>query len=184
MRDPFMEAMATRLGEREVATLRYEFPYMQQGRRRPGPRGLLIATVRSALGAAARVADGLPVFAGGKSMGGRMTSLAVAEKPIPELRGVIFVGFPLHPADKPGTERGEHLARVGVPMLFLQGTRDRLADLDLLTPLCSRLGERATLRIIENADHSFHVLKRSGRGDDEVLSELAGSISQWMSRHA
>ncbi len=184
MRHAFLEALAGRLAERGVATLRYQFPYMEEGRRGgPNPRRILLAAVRAALATASRSAGDLPLFAGGKSMGGRMTSLAQAEEPTPELRGIVFVGFPLHPAGRPGTERGEHLASVKVPMLFLQGTRDKLAESELLTPMCASLGERAELRRIEAADHSFHVLKRSGRSDPEVLDELAECIACFTSSH-
>ncbi len=184
MRHAFVEALAGRLAERGVATLRYQFPYMEEKRRRPpNPRRILLATVRAALATASRRAGDLPLFAGGKSMGGRMTSLAQAEEPTPELRGIVFVGFPLHPAGRPGTERGEHLASIKVPMLFLQGTRDRLAELELLTPMCASLGERAELRRIDAADHSFHVLKGSGRRDPDVLDELAGCIAGFTSAH-
>ena len=184
MRHAFVEALAGRLAERGVATLRYQFPYMEEKRRGPpNPRRILLATVRAALATASRRAGDLPLFAGGKSMGGRMTSLAQAEEPTPELRGIVFVGFPLHPAGRPGTERGEHLASIKVPMLFLQGTRDRLAELELLRPMCASLGERAELRRIDAADHSFHVLKRSGRRDPDVLDELAGCIAGFTSAH-
>jgi predicted alpha/beta-hydrolase family hydrolase len=179
MRHPFMEAAAGGLAERGLATLRYQFPYMEQGRRSPSPRGVLLATVRSAVDAAAKAAPGLPLLAGGKSMGGRMTSLAASETPLPGVRGLVFFGFPLHAAGKRGSERGAHLRDVQVPMLFLQGTRDALANLDLLEPLCSELGVRATLHVVEGGDHSFHVLKRSGRTDEEVLDEIADRVSAW-----
>ncbi len=185
MRHAFMEALAVQLALRGVATLRYQFPYMEGERRRgPNPRRILLASVRAALATASRVAGDLPLFAGGKSMGGRMTSLAESEEAWPGLRGIVFVGFPLHPAGRPGTERGEHLASVKVPMLFLQGTRDKLAELELLTPVCASLGERAELRRIEGADHSFHVLKRSGRTDPEVQGELADYVAAFTSAHS
>jgi predicted alpha/beta-hydrolase family hydrolase len=172
MRHRFMEAIADRLAARGVATFRYQFPYMEAGSRRPDPRPLLLATVRSAVAAAAGAAPGLPLLAGGKSMGGRMTSQAAAAEPLPGVRGLVFFGFPLHPAGRPGTERGDHLADVGVPMLFLQGTRDALADLELLRPLVAGHGDRATRHVVDGADHGFAVLKRTGRTGDEVLDEL------------
>jgi predicted alpha/beta-hydrolase family hydrolase len=179
MRHAFMESVALRLAERGVATFRYQFPYMEQGRRSPSPRGVLLATVRAAVDAATRAAPGLPLLAGGKSMGGRMTSLAASETPLPGVRGLTFFGFPLHAAGKPSSERGAHLADVKEPMLFLQGTRDSLADLALVEPLCEQLGRRATLHVVDGGDHSFHVLKRSGRSDDEVLDEVADRVSSW-----
>lgn len=179
MRHAFMEAFALRLAARRVATFRYEFPYMEKRTARPDPRPVLFAAVRAAVAAAAQAAPGLPLLAGGKSMGGRMTSMAAAEEPLAGVSGIVFVGFPLHPAGAPSTERGEHLARVGVPMLFLQGTRDALADLDLLRPITDGLGARATVHVIDGADHSFHVLKRSGRTDSDVLDELASTVSDW-----
>ena len=179
MRHPFMESLARRLASHGVGTLRYQFPYTEKGSRRPDPEPLLVATVRAAVEAGREVAGGLPLLAGGKSMSGRMTSRAAAAEPLDGVKGIAFVGFPLHPAGRPGVGRAEHLARVAVPMLFLQGTRDTLADLTLLTPIVERLGERATLRVIEHADHGFHVLKRSGRSDDQVLDELAATIAAW-----
>ena len=179
MEHPFLEALTDRLFTQRVATLRYQFHYMQVGRRRPDARSVLLATVRAAIDLGRRVAGPLPLFAGGKSMGGRMTSTAVAEQAEAGVRGLVFVGFPLHPAGRPGVERAEHLARVEVPMLFLQGTRDKLAELDLLRPELANLGERPTLHIVEGADHGFHVLKRSGRTDEEVLDELAAEIAGW-----
>lgn len=182
MRHPFMAALAERLAGRGVATFRYQFPYMERGSRRPDPRPLLLATVRSAVAAAMAAEPGLPLLAGGKSMGGRMTSGAAAAEPLPGVRGLVFFGFPLHPAGRPATERGDHLARVEVPMLLLQGERDSLADLALLRPLVAGLGERATLHEVAAADHSFHVLKRSGRNDGEVLDELADATAAWAAR--
>jgi len=179
MRHRFMEALAQRLAARGVATLRYQFPYAEQGGRRPDPEPLLLATVRAAVAAGREAAGGLPLLAGGKSMGGRMTSRAAAAAPLEGVRGLVFVGFPLHPAGQPGVARAEHLARVTVPMLFLQGTRDTLANLELLSPIVGQLGGRATLRVIEHADHGFHVLKRSGRGDEQVLDELAAAVAEW-----
>jgi len=179
MRHRFMEALAQRLAARGVATLRYQFPYAEQGGRRPDPEPLLLATVRAAVAAGREAAGGLPLLAGGKSLGGRMTSRAAAAAPLEGVRGLVFVGFPLHPAGQPGVARAEHLARVTVPMLFLQGTRDTLANLELLSPIVGQLGGRATLRVIEHADHGFHVLKRSGRGDEQVLDELAAAVAEW-----
>jgi hypothetical protein len=179
MRHPFMEAIARRLAAGGIATLRYQFLYSEQGARRPDPEPLLLATVRAAVAAGREAAGGAPLLAGGKSMGGRMTSRAAATAPLDGVRGLVFLGFPLHPAGRPGVSRAEHLARVGVPMLFLQGTRDTLADLTLLAPIVERLGERAVLRVIEHADHGFHVLKRSGRTDEQVLDELATAVAEW-----
>jgi predicted alpha/beta-hydrolase family hydrolase len=179
MRQAFMETLAARLSERGVATLRYQFPYMETGRGGPSPRALLTATVRAAVRKAADVAGDLPLLAGGKSMGGRMTSLAAAAAPLPGVRGLAFFGFPLHAAGRPSADRGKHLYDVPLPMLFLQGTRDRLADLQLIEPLCEALGHRATLHVVEGSDHSFRVLKRSDRTDDEVLDELADGFARW-----
>lgn len=179
MRYPFMNSIAQHLAARGVGTLRYQFPYTEQGGRRPDPEPVLLATVRAAVAAGGEAAGDIPVLAGGKSMGGRMTSRAAAAEPLAGVSGIVFLGFPLHPAGQPGVSRADHLARVDVPMLFLQGTRDTLADLTLLRPVLEHLGERATLRVIEHADHSFHVLKRSGRTDEEVLDELARSIAEW-----
>ena len=179
MRHRFMSALAEALAERGVATLRYQFPYSEAGGRRPDPPGVLQATVRAAVTTAATVAPGLPLLAGGKSLGGRMTSSAAAKTALPGVRGLVFVGFPLHAPGRSGTERAEHLEQVGVPMLFLQGTRDALADLELMRAVCARLGARATLHVVEGGDHSFAVLKRSGRSDAEVVRELADTIARW-----
>ena len=178
MQHPFMEALAERLADRGLASLRYQFPYMEAGNRRPNPQPILLATVRSAVAAAGREAPGLPIFAGGKSMGGRMTSLAAAAEPLQAVEGLVFLGFPLHAVGRPSVERAEHLPAVGLPMLFLQGTRDRLAELDLLRPVCETL-PRSTLHVIQDADHSFKVLKRTGRAPEEVLDELADVINRW-----
>jgi predicted alpha/beta-hydrolase family hydrolase len=181
MNHPFLEKLATELAAVDVATFRYQFPYMEQGRRVPDPPAVLTSVVGAAVRAAIEFAPDLPILAGGKSMGGRMTSSAAAEHP-PEfenVRGLVFFGFPLHPPGRPGTKRAEHLAQVTVPMLFLQGTRDQFADLKLLRPICANLGTRATLREIGTADHSFHVLKSSGTNDAEVLRELAQSVVAW-----
>jgi len=179
MSHPFMAKLANELASVGVATLRYQFPYMEERRRVPDKPAVLTATVRAAVRAAAEAAPGLPLLAGGKSMGGRMTSQAAAEGPLEGVRGLVFFGFPLHPPKQPGTKRADHLAKVTVPMLFLQGTRDELADLELLRPVCAKLGTRATLHIVETADHSFHVLKSSGRSDAEVLRELAETTVSW-----
>ena len=182
MRHRFMEAMSAALAGVGIATFRYQFPYMEAGSGRPDPRPVLLATVRAAIAAGHAAAPDLPLLAGGKSMGGRMTSLAAAEAPLAGVRGLVFFGFPLHPAGKPSTERGDHLAGVGVPMLFLQGARDQLADLGLLRPICAQLGARATLHVLPTADHSFHVLKRSGRTDADVVSELATTTAAFAAR--
>jgi uncharacterized protein len=184
MRHPFLAAVAEGLAARGVATLRYQFPYMEAGSRRPDARAVLLAAVAAADRAAAEAAPDLPRLAGGKSMGGRMASHAAAEGLLPEARGLVFLGFPLHPAGRPGTERAAHLPRVPVPMLFLQGTRDKLAELDLLRPVLAPLGERATLHVVDGADHSFAVLKRSGRSGEEVLDELAEPAADWVRRVA
>ena len=179
MHHSFLETLATELDDRGVATLRYQFPYMERGSRRPDPPGLAQATVRAAVTEAARLASGMPLFAGGKSFGGRMTSQAQAADPLPGVQGVVFVGFPLHPAGKPSSTRFDHLRDVAVPMLFLQGTRDALAELELLEPRIAELEKRATLVVIEHADHSFHVPARTGRKDAEVIADLARYISDW-----
>jgi predicted alpha/beta-hydrolase family hydrolase len=185
MRHPFMERLAEELAACRVATLRYQFPYMQQQRKRPDSPAVLTGTVRAAVAMASEVAPDLALFAGGKSFGGRMTSLAVAEHRSAEspgfasVRGLVFFGFPLHPAGRPGIQRAEHLARVQIPMLFLQGTRDTLADLALLRPVCDTLVPLSTLRVVDGADHSFHVLKRFGKSDAEVLTELARTVGSW-----
>jgi predicted alpha/beta-hydrolase family hydrolase len=179
MSHSFMNDLSAALGARNIGTLRYQFPYMENGSRRPDPPALCHATVRAAVEAAKQQAPGVAMLAGGKSFGGRMTSQAQAAKPLPDVKGLVFVGFPLHPAKKPASERGTHLADVEIPMLFLQGTRDELADLTLLEPLVARLRAVATLKKIDGADHSFHVLARSGRNDREVLEELADTIARW-----
>jgi predicted alpha/beta-hydrolase family hydrolase len=179
MRHRFMEAIAAALAKYGVASLRYQFPYVEAGGRRPDPPAVLEATVRAAVAAARELAPGLPLIAGGKSMGGRMTSRAAAAAPLPGVAGLVFLGFPLHPAKRPSETRAEHLTAVGLPMLFLQGTRDDLADLGLITGVCERLGPSATLHVVEGADHSFEALKRSGRTGAEVMDELAGTIATW-----
>jgi len=171
----FMEDTAHRLADEGVATFRYNFPYMERGRWPPDRAPKLIDTVRAAVKAASGLVMGLPLFAGGKSLGGRMTSNAAAREALPGVLGLIFLGFPLHPPKKPGVERAAHLDTVELPMLFLQGTRDELAQLELVRDTCNRLGSRTTLRVVEGADHGFHVLKRSQRTDDEILDELVST---------
>lgn len=176
----FMEEIAAGLAEREIATLRYQFPYMERGSGRPDPPPICHATVRAAVEEAARLLPGVPLFAGGKSFGGRMTSQAQASSPLPNVRGIVFLGFPLHLAKKPSDSRAAHLSDVRIPMLFLQGTRDELADLTLLEPVTRKLGKLATLEKIEAADHGFHVLVRSGRTNAQVMSELLDEASAWI----
>lgn len=175
----FMTAAAAGLAERGIATLRYQFPYMERGSKRPDPPKLAHAAVRAAVAAALAALPRLPLIAGGKSFGGRMTSQAQAAAPLPGVRGLAFLGFPLHPAGRPSAERGEHLFGVQVPMLFLQGTRDTLAAVDELRPLCEKLGSRVTLKLFADADHSFHVPARSGRKDAEVFDELLDALTAW-----
>jgi uncharacterized protein len=180
MTHPFMEIFAAGLGERGVASLRYQFPYMEKGSRRPDPPDVAHAAVRAAVAEAGRACSGLPLIAGGKSFGGRMTSQAQASAPLADVQGLAFVGFPLHPAGKPSSGRARHLAEVKVPMLFLQGTRDTLAELALLEPVVAGLGPRASLHIVKEADHSFHVLARSGRNDREVMAEILDAFVSWI----
>ncbi|MGH7826036.1 MAG: alpha/beta hydrolase family protein [Candidatus Binatia bacterium] len=180
IRHKFMETICTKLADLDIATLRYQFPYMEKGVKRPDTEAVLTDTVGAAMTAGKKLAGDLPLFAGGKSMGGRMTSLAAAREPLEEARGLVFLGFPLHAAGRPSSERGRHLAEVKAPMLFLQGSRDTLADLKLLKPLCDRLGNRAELFVIAGGDHSFHVLKSTGKSDDEVLDQLALKTSRWI----
>ena len=177
---PFMEAVADGLAERDIATLRYQFPYMEEGSRRPDVPKVAQATVRAAAGEALRLLPGLPVVAGGKSFGGRMTSQAQAASPLPGVQGLVFLGFPLHPPGHPSDERGAHLFEIKVPMLFLQGTRDALAATQLMEAVVQRLGDRATLRLFQDADHSFHVPARTGREDAEVRSEMLDRLSAWL----
>jgi hypothetical protein len=180
MTHPFMAAVAAGLAERGVATLRYQFPYMEAQGKRPDPPALAQATVRAAVAAAGRLVPQLPLVAGGKSFGGRMTSQAQAVAPLPGVRGLAFLGFPLHPAGKPSDQRAAHLFDVRVPMLFLQGTKDTLAELSLLEPLTERLGTHASLRLFEDADHSFHVPARSGRKDADLMQELLDALAAWI----
>jgi hypothetical protein len=179
MRHPFLEAMAQALFEREVATLRYEFPYMEAHKNRTDSPAVCAITIRKAVEHARAEWPGLPLVAGGKSFGGRMTSSAQAEQPLEGVRGLAFLGFPLHAPGKPSASRAEHLFQVQVPMLFLQGTRDDFAQLDLLTGVCERLGPRATLHLVEEGDHSFKVPKRTGRSAEQVMAELAEQILEW-----
>jgi uncharacterized protein len=180
MTHPFMEAMAAGLATRGIASLCYQFSYMELGGRRPDPPALAQATVRAAVDKALERAPGVPLFAGGKSFGGRMTSQAQAESPLPGVKGLVFLGFPLHPAGKPSVQRGQHLFGVKVPMLFLQGSRDRLADLGLLRPLVKRLGQGAVLKEFLDADHSFNVPARSGGSNIQVRDQIAESIAAWV----
>jgi len=180
MRHPFMAAVAEGLAERGVATLRFQFPYMERGAKRPDTPAVAQAAVRAAAAEAARLLPDVPLFAGGKSFGGRMTSQAQSESPLPGVRGLAFLGFPLHPPGKPSDERAKHLFDVEVPMLFLQGDRDDFAAMDLLAPLVERLGARAMLKTFPGADHSFRVPKRSGRTDAQVREELLGALAGWI----
>ena len=178
MTHPFMTAIAEGLAERGIATLRYQFPYMEQGSKRPDAPKLAQATVRAAVLEASRLP--LALFAGGKSFGGRMTSQAQAGAPLAGVRGLAFLGFPLHPAGKPSDARAKHLSDVRVPVLFVQGTRDKLAELPLIEPIVRRLGTSASLHLVQEADHSFHVLARSGRNDRDAMSEVVGTLSDWI----
>jgi predicted alpha/beta-hydrolase family hydrolase len=184
MAHPFLAAIADGLAERGIATLRYQFPYMEQGSKRPDSPVVAHAAVRAAVAEAARLAPGLPLFAGGKSFGGRMTSQAQAASPLTGVSGLAFLGFPLHPAGRPSEERAKHLFDVHVPMLFLQGTRDELAELPLVQKVTGDLGTRATLELFPDADHSFHVPARSGRKDGEVREELLDTLTAWIDRCA
>jgi hypothetical protein len=175
-----MEAIATGLAERGIATLRYQFPYMEKASKRPDSPAVAHAAVRAAVREAARCCPKLPLIAGGKSFGGRMTSQAQAIDALPDVRGLAFLGFPLHPAGKPSSDRAKHLGDIQIPMLFLQGTRDALAERELLEPVIKRLGKLATLHLVKEADHSFHVLARSGRNDREVMSEVLDAFARWL----
>ena len=182
MRHAFMTDMAAALADRQIATLRWEFPYMAAGKPRPDRAEVAEAAVREVWQAAAKRYATLARVAGGKSFGGRMTSRAHAAAPLVGVRGLVFLGFPLHPPEKPGIERAEHLAQAGGPLLFLQGARDELAQLDLLRPVIASLGARATLHVIDHADHGFDVLVRSGTTRERVLSEVATTIAAWIDR--
>jgi predicted alpha/beta-hydrolase family hydrolase len=180
MTHPFMAAVADGLAERNIATLRYQFPYMELGKKRTDIPPTAHAAVRAAVAHAVQLFGPLRLFAGGKSFGARMTSQAQSIEPLPQVEGLIFLGFPLHPAGEPASSRADHLAKVRVPMLFVQGTQDKLADLELLRPVIAALGARATLMSIDQADHSFHVLKRSGRDDDAVMTEMLDGVARWV----
>src|SRR5215831_9506029 len=180
MEHPFMENVARGLASQGIATLRYQFPYMERGARRPDPPPLAQATVRAAVAEAQRLLPGMPLIAGGKSFGGRMTSQAQAKAPLQGVHGLAFLGFPLHPAGRPSQDRAEHLFAVQIPMLFLQGTRDTLASVDQIEPLCDKLGGRAMLKLFANADHSFHVPARTGRTDRQVLSDVIDTFAAWL----
>jgi hypothetical protein len=182
MTHPSLEAVATGLGARGIATLRYQFPYMEKGSKRPDPPAVAHATVRAAVAEAGRCCAGMTLIAGGKSFGGRMTSQAQAKAPLAGVRGLAFLGFPLHPAGKPSSERAEHLADIDIPMLFIQGTRDKLAELSLLQPVLDGLGPLASLHPVKEADHSFHVPARSGRKDREVMDEVLDAIAAWIGK--
>src|SRR5690349_23991892 len=180
MRHKFMAEVAEGLAGRGVATLRYQFPYMEKASKRPDPPAVAHAAVRAAVASATEHCPGLPLIAGGKSFGARMTSQAQAKTPLAGVRGLAFLGFPLHPAGKPSSDRADHLGDVKIPMLFLQGTNDKLAELDLLKPVVKKLGARATLHLFEAADHSFHVPARSGRKDKDVMAEMLDHFAAWV----
>ncbi|MGH7795591.1 MAG: alpha/beta hydrolase family protein [Candidatus Binatia bacterium] len=184
MRHRFIEQVAVKLATVNVATVRYQFPYMEKRTKRPDSETVLTDTVRAAVAAAKKAGGNLPLFAGGKSMGGRMTSLAAARQPLESVRGLIFFGFPLHAAGRPGAERGAHLADVDVPMLFLQGSRDALAELKLLKPLCAKFGKRAELFVLQGGDHSFHMLKSARKSDEDVMDEIVTKAADWMGKNA
>jgi len=180
MSHPFMETVASGLCDRGIASLRYQFPYMEKGSKRPDAPAVAHAAVRAAVAEAARLCAGLPLIAGGKSFGGRMTSQAQAIAPLPGVRGLAFLGFPLHPADKPSTTRAVHLSDIDIPMLFLQGTRDDLAEMALLEPVVKGLGGLASLHVVQEGDHSLHVPARSGRNDRQVMDEVLDALSAWI----
>jgi predicted alpha/beta-hydrolase family hydrolase len=180
MTHPFLASVANGLAERGIATLRYHFPYMEQGSKRPDAPKLTRATVRAAVLEASRQLPEAALFSGGKSFGGRMSSQAQADSPLPGVRGLVFLGFPLHPPGQPSAERGNHLFEIRIPMLFLQGTRDEFADLQLLEGLCQQLGTRAALTLFQDADHSFRVPKRTGRKASEVQVELLDALANWI----
>ena len=182
MNHPFMVSVSAGLSERGVATLRYQFPFIERGSRRPDVPRVAHATVRAAVATATGLMPDIPLFAGGKSFGGRMTSQAQADSALSEVRGLVFLGFPLHPAGKPSQQRADHLAQVHCPMLFLQGTRDELAETALISNVAAQLGDRATLQLFEDVDHSFHVRARSGRTDQQVLDSVLDAMVAWMTR--
>jgi predicted alpha/beta-hydrolase family hydrolase len=182
MNHPSMASNAHGLAERGIATLRFQFPYMEKGGGRPDPPGIAHATIRAAVAKAAELAPELPLFAGGRSYGGRMTSQAQSVAPLPGVRGLVFLGFPLHPAGQPGIERSEHLSKVEIPMLFVSGSRDTLAELPLLQPLVAGLDDRATLHVIAGGDHGLRVLASSGRTNEEAQAEALDAIAEWISR--
>ena len=184
MRHRFMEDTAAKLAELGVATLRYQFPYMEKRIKRPDSESTLTDTVRAAVATAKKLAGDLPLFASGKSMGGRMTSLAAAKQPLDGVRGLIYFGFPLHAAGNPGAVRGDHLSEIDLPMLFLQGSRDALADLKLLKPLCRKLGKQIELFVINGGDHSFHMLKIADKSDEQSLTDAVVKAAQWMGKIA
>lgn len=180
MRHRFMQSLAEKLAQQRIATFRYNFPYMEQGKKAPNPQPILLKTVRSAIAAAQEAAGALPLVAGGKSLGGRMTSTAQFQEPLENVKGIVFFGFPLHAPGKPSDSRAEHLYSIEVPMLFLQGTRDKLADLQYLRPVCRKLATLSTLNIFDEADHSFNVPKRTGKSSDDVLGEIALGVTYWL----
>jgi uncharacterized protein len=182
MAHPSMSTIASDLADLRIATLRYQFPYMERGSKRTDPPPLCHATVRAAVAEAARRLPGVPLIAGGRSFGGRMTSQAQALEPLTHVRGLVFLAFPLHPAGRPSVERAKHLSDVGIPMLFLQGTRDELTELTLLEPVVAKLGSRATLKLVADADHSFHVPARTGRKDPEVRREVLQALAEWAAK--
>jgi uncharacterized protein len=184
MDHPFMDGVARGVADQGIATLRFQFPYMEAGRKRPDPPGVASAAVAAAVRHAASTAPDLPLLAGGKSFGGRMTATAAAQGLIPDARGIVFLGFPLHPAGHPSTDRAAILRRVPVPMLFVQGTRDRLAELHLLRPVIAELDDRARLHVVDGGDHSFQLLKRSGRTDADALAEVCDAVAAWVARVA
>jgi uncharacterized protein len=184
MTHPFMTAIADGLAERGIATFRFQFLYMEKGGRRPDPPALAHLVVRAAIAEARRRLPRLPLFAGGRSFGGRMTSQAQAVEPLPGVRGLIFLGFPLHPAGRPSIDRAGHLREVEVPLLFIQGTRDALAETRLLRPVVKKLGARATLHLLPEADHAFHVPVRTGRSDSELRTEILDAVADWINRKA
>jgi uncharacterized protein len=182
MRHLFLENVANGLAQRQIETLRYQFLYMEQGSKRPDTPAVAHAAVRAAVLAAASLTPNLPLFAGGKSFGGRMTSQAQAKSPLPGVQGLIFLGFPLHPPGRPSDERAEHLFQIQIPMLFLQGDRDEFAQLDLLQAVTGKLGARATLKLFPDADHSFHIPARTGRKDPEVLASVLSAMKDWIQK--